>query len=80
MYLASHLWGTEDHIIPVNEDDLATCKECCAFATSVPCDEDIFDLCSIYMEESGLVFPTSGSQALDLYLSLRDLISAQLLE
>lgn len=73
MYLAPHLWGAEDLIIPFN-DDLTTCKESCKFLTSVPCDEDMFDLCTIIMEESGLEFPTSRSQALELYLSLRDIV------
>ncbi|KAF3839919.1 hypothetical protein F7725_018636 [Dissostichus mawsoni] len=35
-------------------DDLPTCKESCKFLTSIPCDEDVFDLCTIIMEESGM--------------------------
>lgn len=66
MYLAPHLWGAEDHIVSQNNDDLDTVKEVCKFITPVPCDEDVFDFCAIAMEESGLSFPTSISEALDL--------------
>lgn len=79
MYLAPRLWGAEDHLVPLS-DDLATCKESCKFLSSVPCDEDMFDLCTIIMEESGLEFPMSRSQALDLYVSLRDIIRPQIFE
>lgn len=73
MYLAPHLWRAEDLLLPLT-DDLASCKESCKFLSAVPCDEDIFDMCTIMMEESGFGFPMSMSQALDLYVSLRNLI------
>lgn len=79
MYTAPHLWGADDLLVPFSED-LPTCKESCKFLTSVPCDEDMFDLCTIIMEESGMGFPMSRSQALDLYLSLRDIIRPQVFE
>ncbi|KAF3854207.1 hypothetical protein F7725_022262, partial [Dissostichus mawsoni] len=56
MYTAPHLWGADDLLVPFS-DDLPTCKESCKFLTSVPCDEDVFDLCTIIMEESGMGFP-----------------------
>ncbi|KAA0713809.1 hypothetical protein E1301_Tti015558 [Triplophysa tibetana] len=73
MFMAPHLWGVEDLIVPLTED-LNTCKENCKFLSSVPCDEDVFDLCTIIMEESGLQFPSTRTQALDLYLHLRDTV------
>ena len=80
MYMAPHLWGTEDHLVGSFSSDLNTCKESCKFLTAVPCDEDMFDLCTMYMEESGLRFPVNRSQALDLYVSLRDIIRPQIFE
>ncbi|CAL9706651.1 unnamed protein product [Knipowitschia caucasica] len=71
MYIAPHLWGAEDCLVPLTED-LTTCRDSCTFISSVPCDVDVFDLCTIIMEESFLEFPSTMSQALDLYFHLRD--------
>ena len=60
MYMTPHLWGTDDHLVGSFTDDLTTCKEGCKFLTSVPCDEDMFDLCTMFMEESG--FPVNRSE------------------
>lgn len=80
MFSAPHLWGADDHLVHVNASDLATAKQTCKFLTTIPCDEDIFDLCTITMEESGLDFPNNTSEALDLYMSLRDVIRPQFFE
>lgn len=69
MYMAPHLWDAEDCLVHLTED-LTTCKDSCTFLCSVPCD--VFDLCTIIMEESSLEFPSTMSQALDLYFHLRD--------
>lgn len=74
MYLASHLWGAEDHLLPLNEDDLAVCKENCAFLNSVPCDIDVFDYCTSVMHERGLQLTSCPHQALELYITLRDTV------
>ena len=70
MFTVPQLWFSEDLIVPHN--DLDDCKQACKFLSSVPCDEDIFDLCSIVMSESGLSFPTNKSQAQEFYLTLRE--------
>lgn len=80
MFSAPHVWGVDDHIVRHDAIDLATAKQTCKFLTTIPCDGDIFDLCIITMEELGLGFPINTSEALDLYLSLRDVIRPQLLE
>lgn len=79
MYMAPHLWGAEDCLIPLTED-LTTCKDSCTFVSSVPCDVDVFDLCTIIMKESSLEFPSTASQALDLYFHLRDAVRSALFE
>jgi hypothetical protein len=54
MFTVPQLWGTEDFIVP--HSDLDICKEACKFLSAVPCDEDIFDPCTMIMSESGLTF------------------------
>ncbi|XP_019206659.1 uncharacterized protein LOC109196682 [Oreochromis niloticus] len=79
MHMAPHLWGAEDCLVPLTED-LTLCKNSCTFVSSVPCDVQVFDLCTIIMEESSLEFPSIMSQALDLYFHLRDTVRSQLFE
>ncbi|KAL4009329.1 hypothetical protein ACER0C_003181 [Sarotherodon galilaeus] len=79
MHMAPHLWGAEDCLVPLAED-LTLCKNSCTFVSSVPCDVEVFDLCTIIMEESSLEFPSTMSQALDLYFHLRDTVRSQLFE
>ncbi|KAL2087589.1 uncharacterized protein LOC109138370 [Larimichthys crocea] len=77
MYMAPHLWGAENCLVPLTED-LTACKHSCTFLSSVPCDVDLFDLCTIIMEESSLEFPSTMSDAVDLYIQLRDTVRPQL--
>lgn len=79
MYMAPHLWAVEECLVPHTED-LTTCKSSCTFLSSVACDEDVFDLCTIIMKESALEFPSTMSQAFDLYFQLRDMVRVQLYE
>ena len=65
MFTVPQLWGTEDFIVP--HSDLDICKEACKFLSAVPCDEDIFDLCTMIMSESGLTFPKDISEAQEFY-------------
>lgn len=69
MFMAPPLWDEEDHIVPLKTDDLTSCN--CKFLNSVPCDEDMFDLCTLIMEETGLQFPSTRAQALSVRHSVR---------
>ncbi|KAF3844458.1 hypothetical protein F7725_007621 [Dissostichus mawsoni] len=70
MYTVPQLWGSEDCVVP--HSDLGACKQACKFLSTIPCDEDVFDLCNMIMLESGLTFPTNIPQAQDLYLTIRE--------
>ncbi|KAF3834382.1 hypothetical protein F7725_025586 [Dissostichus mawsoni] len=61
MYTVPQLWGSEDCVVP--HSDLGACKQACKFLSTIPCDEDVFDLCNMIMLESGLTFPTNIPQA-----------------
>lgn len=65
--------------MPLDQEELDMSKGQCVFCSCVPCDEDIFDLCMILVEELGLQFPSkSPLEAVDLYLTLRNAINIQL--
>lgn len=78
MFMAPQLWGTENFIVEQSSDDLQTAQEACVFLTAVPCDEEVFDLCAILMEERQLSFTKDRLDALALYLALRDAIRSQI--
>lgn len=76
MYMAPHLWSVEECPFPLTED-LTSRKRSFTFLRSVPCD--VLDLCTMVMKESGLEFPSSISQAFNLYFQMKD-ICQQLFE
>ncbi|KAL7387755.1 hypothetical protein ABVT39_000448 [Epinephelus coioides] len=79
MYSTPELWDTEDCAMPLDQEELDVSKGQCVFRSCVPCDEDIFDLCMILVEELGLQFPSkSPLEAIDLYLTLRNAINTEL--
>ncbi|XP_049457607.1 uncharacterized protein LOC125904311 [Epinephelus fuscoguttatus] len=79
MYSTPELWDTEDCAMPLDQEELDVSKGQCVLRSCVPCDEDIFDLCMIIVEELGLQFPSkSPLEAIDLYLTLRNAINTEL--
>lgn len=79
MYTTPELWDAEECAMPVDEGELGMLKERCIFRSSVVCDEDVFDLCMIHIEEHNLQFPRQNPMdAIDLYLTLRNAIKTQL--
>ncbi|KAI7801287.1 hypothetical protein IRJ41_003539 [Triplophysa rosa] len=79
MFMAPQLWGTEDFIVQP-DSDLQIAQEACMFLSAIPCDEEVFDLCTILMEEQNLRFPSDRREAFELYVELRDAIRSQITE
>lgn len=79
MHLTCRAQRTFEWTVPLNED-ISACKDRCKFLTSAPCDEDVFDWCTITMGQLGQAFPANRTAALELYLSLRDNIRTQMSE
>ena len=75
MYCVPELYGSEDLLCAVTEEDMDEYKQSCTFRSSVACDEDVFELCIILMKEHNMKPPKDAYQALDLYLNLRMLLS-----
>lgn len=80
MFMAPQLWGTEDFIVQQDSDQLQIAQEACVFLSSIPCDEEVFDLCTILMEERNLSFPSDRREAFELYVELRNAIRSQIAE
>lgn len=53
---------------------LEVCKDHCTFL-EYPCDEDVYHLCNIIMEEQALLKSNDPFNMLDLYIRLRNEIN-----
>ena len=71
LYYRPALAAATHHGFQCNENDLVFCKNESLFRDTVPCDNDVFEVCTILMARNRLVYPSSNDQALHTYLSLR---------
>ncbi|KAJ4927905.1 hypothetical protein JOQ06_015706 [Pogonophryne albipinna] len=78
MYAVPDLYRTRDYLSPVEDEHVQLCKNECVFRLVIPCDPDVYELCHIFMGESHLTPPTDPYQAVNLYMHLREAISASL--
>lgn len=72
MYMLPASYGTRSYLVQVEQDKIDVCKTECIFREEQYCDEDIYQLCQIYMEERNWVLPTTIEEALSLYSNLRN--------
>ncbi|XP_074525951.1 uncharacterized protein LOC141790170 [Halichoeres trimaculatus] len=78
MYTLPELYRTRDFLSPVRDQDVQLCKNECIFRLTIPRDPDVYQLCSLLMTESHLTTSTDPYQAVNLYMHLREAISASL--
>jgi len=71
MYSSPSLWGAEDKLCSVTNNDVNACVAEASFRSSVPCDVDVFEVCVSIMNRDGLEVPSDCSDAIDLYFHLR---------
>lgn len=77
MYEMPELYDTRDYIMPLRNEDILNCQEECTNVNH-PCDEVIFDLCNIILEEKNQLIPKDPYEAIDIYLLLREEINLML--
>lgn len=70
MYMAPHLYGSADHIFRCDPADVQNCQEECVTPTH-PCDDTVFELCCLIMDELHLNVPDDAESGRTLYISLR---------
>lgn len=73
MYMLPTSYETRSYRIEVDQHKIDVCKTECIFRQEQFCDEDIWELCEMYMKENALSSPTSLDAAIALYKTLRDL-------
>ncbi|KAF7649090.1 hypothetical protein LDENG_00147400, partial [Lucifuga dentata] len=71
MYTVPELYGTEDYLCEVPEQDIARYEDS-LHRSDIACDEDVHTLCTYFMAENDLSVPKDAYMAINLYLSLRE--------
>lgn len=74
MFELPELYGTRDHLIPISQNEITICQDECKYI-EYPCDEDVYGLCKIIMEEKGYTIQDDPFKAVELYLALREEIN-----
>lgn len=73
MYNMPEIYGTRNYMLPITENKLEIARQDCLFLDeNVPCDEDVFELCEILLNEDGRLHPEDPYEAADTYLYLRN--------
>ena len=71
MYNIPELYGTQSYLRHVSQNDIQVQERFCTYRTSVPCDQDLYDLCCMAMIDHNLMYPKSTEEALEIYYALR---------
>ena len=71
MYYTPVLWGSEDQLCWVSEDDIEDCSTTADFRSLVPCDKDVYDICIAIMSRDNLQPAMDAFEAVNLYLKLQ---------
>lgn len=75
MYTVPSLYDAQDKLKPVDADEVALCKEECTPKSQIPCDETVYELSVLLMQENHWNRPTDAFEAAELYTLLREAIS-----
>lgn len=77
MFHLPHLWNSRSFLYNVKDEDISVCKDECSFASELICDETVFELCHILIEENSLVEINDHDHdvydAVNLYIELKTL-------
>ena len=73
-YLFPELFHVEDYIRPIDCEVLELCKYECTSENVLPCDEEIFELGCIFMDEHDLDPPTDINEGKAIYIDFRSWI------
>ncbi|KAG5884206.1 hypothetical protein JTB14_030808 [Gonioctena quinquepunctata] len=66
MFELPELYGTRDYLFPISQDDIQICREECKYI-EYPCDEDVYNLCKIIIEEKSFSLQNDPFKCVELY-------------
>lgn len=71
MYALPEMYNVNDCLCPVPLEEIIICESECTPKNGYPCEQNLFELCCIIMDELHLEAPTNSEEAVNLYLVLR---------
>jgi hypothetical protein len=74
MYQEPSLYNTRSYITPMHPVELGQHRELCTARSSIPCDEDMYDLCCCLMAQNNWQPSNTANGAVEMYLNLRELM------
>ncbi|KAJ8314828.1 hypothetical protein KUTeg_006978, partial [Tegillarca granosa] len=74
LYNAPEMFGGNDKLCHLNADDYEICKEETVDLPDIPCDDTVYELCCLLMEEGGWDLPLNTQDGIELYMNLRNSI------
>ncbi|KAJ8041855.1 hypothetical protein HOLleu_12777 [Holothuria leucospilota] len=69
MYHIPELYETIDYLCPVPRNEVEFCREEETIAITYTCDQDLFELCCLIIEENNIPVPGDLYHATGLYLN-----------
>ncbi|CAK6970288.1 uncharacterized protein LOC119785590 [Scomber scombrus] len=78
LYTAPQISGGEDRLKLFNQEEVDLCKEECTPKGQLPCDETVYDLSTLLVQENGWNTPKDAFEAAELYTLLREEIQNNL--
>ena len=77
MYMQPELFGAEGRLCPVSDMEVRHCEEE-TIPKGYPCDETVYELCNIVMEENMWETPSNMEEGQTLYENLRGMLKQML--
>ena len=74
MYTMPGLYGFQDCLKPVSQQQIEACKDEVTLKERYPCDETVFQLACFIMNENNIDKPTDPDSAIELYTFLHTTI------
>ncbi|CAJ1081207.1 uncharacterized protein LOC115783333, partial [Xyrichtys novacula] len=78
LYTAPQIYGREDRLKLFDQEEVDLCKEECTPKGQLPCDETVYDLSVLLMQENGWNTPKDAFEAAELHMLLREEIKNNL--
>ena len=72
LYTAPQISGREDRLKLLDQEEVDLCKEECTPKGQLPCNETVYDLSVLLMQENGWNTPKDAFEAAELYTLLRE--------
>lgn len=76
MYSVPSLYSTVNYKVPVTQEEITICKSECMGRSLIPCDETIYDLCILFMNELNMTIAREPYDGINVYVALRVAIRA----